>query len=40
MNKNSSVDIIAAQDARLRNMDDDKVEFLKSLTTFGTQTKY
>ena len=40
-NKNTSqVDIVATQDARLRNMSDDKVEFLKSLTTFGAQTKY
>jgi hypothetical protein len=29
------VDLVAVQDARLRNMSDDKVEFLRTLTTFG-----
>lgn len=34
-----SVDIVAVQDAKLRQMNDDKIEFLRSLTTFGIQSK-
>lgn len=29
------VDLVAIQDARLRGMTDDKIEFLRTLTTFG-----
>lgn len=36
----NEVDIVAAQDARLRKMTDEKVQFLKSLSTFGAPTNY